>query len=311
MSSKLTWVIALVPLYVGITAVVGAWRMRKQLPPLPLEAIVHKVRQFRELPLWVGFLFLIGCPPLALAAALLLIGYDVAATWIALPALLPLSVAGIHDLSIRIRLVMRHVWSDTLGKLFAVSIGTVLALGAIVLAKHIVHGITHIDPKYLLESTGMLAALLLPVVYFAFAYCVLFAYFLLLMLSFPVTQLVSHHATEDAGETSTSKWFDAGGLLKCARLTCTLAVLAVAVILLDQGTGAAAHLRPLVRYLIVKLEYRDASSCLNLPKDARVAYMEDENVSVAPDQGHHHDFEVKKCKLTPDDDGAGAPSSGE
>ncbi len=333
------WIGVLLMLGFAIASFRYAWQLRGRLPRPSLRALartLHKQRKARKLPPWLELLHVVGWAFAFLSIAVVVSGYPTAGRWIMMPVLVVFFLAGMVDLTIRIKYVVRHVWSGMLGKVFAVSFGAALALAALALAKHIVHDITHIDPKYLLESTGALAALLLPVVYCMFGICALVLIFVFQMIAVGIFMTVSllvgywrpllgasrgerlrllyyritHGKRPPGGKLPKRKLFQVDDLSMFARPVCTAAVIAVVGGLLAEFANAASGLRQTVEYAIVGMEYRSATSCLNLPKDSLVAYMEDGNVSVASGDARKRRFEVQKCALTKADDGERASSAG-
>ena len=232
-----------------------------------------------------------------------------------------LFVAGVVDLIQNGAMLARRVWREMLGKLFSVSFGAVLLSLAIAKAKTWVHAITHIDPKYLTESTAILTAIFLPVMYCLFAMCLLSLLTILQLLGlavYVIKTLITDNTRLFIGHSNYERvklwWYrfitgselpDGEALSKgifddLAIFVRPISTVAVIVVFMGTYTAAKGFLPKVWPYLtsaLVALEYRHGSSCLDLEKNLGVVYMEDENISVVRKGEAGPIFSVEKCNF--------------
>ena len=119
-----------------------------------------------------------------------------------------LFVAGLGDLFQRGAWLLRQIWSDMLGKVFSLTIGTVLLCLSIARAKTWVYSMTLIDPKYLTEATAIFSAVLLPLMYGFFAVALLYLLAILQMIGMVIFMVVAMFAQQIglfAGSTNVAR----------------------------------------------------------------------------------------------------------
>lgn len=237
-----------------------------------------------------------------------------------------LFIAGVADLIQRGGLLAKLAWSELLGKLFSVSIGAILLCLAIARAKMWVHSIAHIDPKYLTESTAIFAAVLLPIMYCLFGMALLYLLAILQMLGLAVyafSSMITEQIGPFAGAANYARfrlfWYriakgkkPLGGTLPSGRSSMldsilifskplsTIAIITAMTFVFQTLGSVMLRVQPYLTTALVALEYRQGGSCIGLGDDARVAYMEDGNVSVVRMKGQTPTFSVEACKFRPD-----------
>jgi hypothetical protein len=235
-----------------------------------------------------------------------------------------LSIAGVGDLIQRGAWLGRQIWSDMAGKVFSLSVGTILFYLAIAKAKTWIHSITHIDPKYLTESTAILSAILLPIVYGLFGVGLLYLLAFLQMIVlvvFTSAVMLAQQVGPFTGRGNYARmkllWYrlstgkkPPGGvppkssfLDDISVFSRPLSTIAILVAVSDASQTVSENmpkLLPHIKSVLVALEYRNDSSCIGFEKDAAVVYMEDGNISVARPKGDKLDFSVEECKFRPD-----------
>jgi hypothetical protein len=236
-----------------------------------------------------------------------------------------LAIAGVGDLVQRGSWLSRRIWSDMAGKIFSISIGTILIYLSIAKAKTWIHSITHIDPKYLTESTAILSAVLLPVAYGLFAVAMIYLLALLQLIAltvFTVAAMIAQQFGPFTGRGNYARlkllWYrlskgkkplrgilPKSGLLDdisvFSRPLSTIAIVVAVSSASQTVTEYMPRLLPQAKSMLVALEYRNGSSCLGFEKEAAVVYMEDGNISVARLKGKAVDFSVETCKFKRDD----------
>jgi hypothetical protein len=202
-----------------------------------------------------------------------------------------------------------------------VSLGVMLTAVAVSMAKHTVHSLAHIDPKYMTEFTAAVTAGLLPLVYVgaAGALLLLWALFQVALLG-PLlfgSSLLTQPKPLAGGRVQRLRvfWYrirkgerPSGGLLpdpgfmpqyEVSLIGSVLSKVAVGWALAHVGEGLAFALpdvTPILAKAMVELEYRPASSCRNIDAQLGVVYMDDGNVSVARLQDGRYRFTVEKCE---------------
>jgi hypothetical protein len=188
-----------------------------------------------------------------------------------------------------------------------------------------VHSIAHIDPKYLTESTAIFAAALLPITYCLFGMALLYLLAILQLLGlavFAVSSMVAEQIGPFAGAANYARfrlfWYrittgkkPSGGTLPSGRHSIldsisvfskplsTIAIITAMALALQTATGVMPRLQPYLVSALVALEYRQGGSCTGLDNGARVAYMEDGNISVVRMEGQTPRFSVETCKFKP------------
>lgn len=291
----------------------------------PLRA-ARRARRRLAMPPAVRFLHMSAWTSACLAIPAFLSGYEgLTAACLGACAVL-LFVAGSIDLTVRGTWLARRVWNETLGKIFSVSIGAILIAVSVAAAKSWVHSIVRIDAKYFIESTAILAAMILPIAYCLFGVCVLSLYaagqmgrlavvsvgtsFFRQMLPFAGQRRVESakmlryrlvHGRRPPGGILPSAWrrfFDDAPA--SIRPVSTLVVIVAIVMLVQALQNLPRAYRPYVAAAVVALDYRGGSSCIGLGGALGVAYMDDGKVSVARRRGADIEFAVERCRYASD-----------
>lgn len=245
-----------------------------------------------------------------------------------------LALAGLCDMIVLISRVARRTWAHAAGKVFGLTVGVALAAVSLAVAKDVAHGITHIDPKFLGEFTALLTCCTLPFVYVGAASAALLLYATWEILLFFVIGLLSTVVTtvfavphSFAGRRRKKSWSmtwyrlrngkcPPGGALpktgfmsqeEILRITSPLSKLALAMVLVtgaQQVTTGVPVTSPFLGRLMVSMEYRPDSGCINLDPVLPVAYMEDGWVSVARRTEDSVGFSTLKCEVASPDTAA-------
>lgn len=229
--------------------------------------------------------------------------------------------AGLGDLFQRGAWFIRKLWSDMLGKVFSLTIGTILLYLSIAKAKTWIHSTTHIDPKYLTEATAIFAAVLLPIMYGFFAVVLLYLLALLQMLGmafFMTAAMFAQQIGSFAGSSNVSRmkmlWYrlatgkkPLGNVLPkssffddisvCSRPLSTIAIIFAFSIVSQTMTEMMPRLQPHMKTVLIAIEYRQGSSCRGFENGTPVVYMEDGNISVVRRDGNDWKFSVEACKF--------------
>jgi hypothetical protein len=232
------------------------------------------------------------------------------------------AVAGVCEITVQARRVLKQAWAQTAGKIVSVSLGVILTAVTVSMAKQTVHSLAHIDPKYMTEFTAAVAAGLLPLVYVGAAGALLLLWALFQVVLMGPLLLGSSLLTQPkplVGDRLQSRvrvfWYrirkgkrPPGGILpdpgflpqyEVSLVGSVLSKVAVGWALAHVGEGLAFALpdaTPLLSKAMVELEYRPASSCRNINAQLGVVYMDDGNVSVARFQNGRYRFTVEKCE---------------
>jgi hypothetical protein len=290
---------------------------------------LRKIRKIVDVPPAIRLLHTIGWAVLLLVATATVVGYPKASQWGSVVGLAILGIAGAADLLTRANQLLRFAWNETLGKIFTVSVGAALIAVSVAVAKHWVHATTHVDPKYLTEATAVIAALTLPAIYGLFCVAVLFLFAILQfggLFIFMFATSIGKYFTVMAGENHRQRsrmlWYRIskgkrppgrvlpplslrqlaailGEVSVIARPFGTLIVLGAAATILDRAADGFPRAQPYLVSALVWLEYRTDSSCVGLPHDSVVAYMEDGNISTVRRIQGEWKFAVAKCTFSP------------
>lgn len=250
------------------------------------------------------------------------IGFQTNLMPIAWLALFALGIAGVSEMTVQARRLLSKAWAPFLGKIFAVSLGVALAALATSNAKQLVHALSPIDPKYMTELTVILAAAYLPVIYLATAGVAMAAYAIFQVLIFWVVSaagMLANYSKLFLGGARDAQlrlyWYrirmgkrPCGGVLPAATflspsdvslLASPVSKVLVAAILVGAVQEASQQLplaMPFLKRAMVELEYREKSACKDVPKGARVVYMDDGKISIAEAKDDGYSFRVAECK---------------
>ena len=318
--------VALAPAWMAVILIMRCsrrWTMAKYGLMRTEMRMVKSWRRYSKKPPIVEALHLLGLgvAMLSLAAALAAGLYEDASLVMA-PAFAVLTVAGVCEITVQTKRILKQAWAQTAGKILSLSFGVALAAVTVAMAKQTVHSLAHIDPKYMTEFTAVVAAALLPIVYLgaASALLAIWACFQILLLGavlFGGSFLAQ--AKPLIGERTENRvrlfWFrirngrrPQGGKMPNAAFMpqhevslvgSVLSKLAVVVCFAQVLQGVATEVpaaSPLLTKTMVDLEYRPESGCRNIGADLGVVYMDDGNVSVARIQDGRYAFTVEKCE---------------
>ncbi len=317
----------------GTAFVVRACTLFPSLWTAAARRVLHAIpptRKFLRVPPAIQFLHAAALGTGFLSTAATLGGYKAAGHASMLLCIALLFSAGVVDIGTRGTWLIRRLWSDMLGKIFSVSFGAVLLALAIIKAKGWIHSVTHIDPKYLIESTAILAAVLLPVMYWLFGIfllCVVAVLQMLGMVLFAFGTIIAGHLGTLTGQHWRERlrllWYRlANGkrppndkvpnglavvlddMSVFVRPISTVAVIFAFVMVYDALGRVAPQVQPYATSTLVALEYRQGGSCAGFENTLGVVYMEDGHVSVARRVGDRLAFSVEDCKFkTADESG--------
>jgi hypothetical protein len=242
----------------------------------------------------------------------------------ALPAVAVLALAGVCEITVQTKRVLKQAWAQMAGKIVSVSLGVILTAVTVSMAKQTVHSLAHVDPKYMAEFTAAVAAGLLPLVFLGTAAALLLLWAILQMVLLGAVffgGILLEQAKPLVGERLQNRvrlfWYrirtgrrPPHGVLPTAGFMpqhevslvgSMLSKVAVVWVLAQAGKGlavAAPETIPLLTKVMVRLEYRPAPSCRNLAAPLGVVYMDDGNVSVARLKNGLYQFTVEKCELS-------------
>jgi hypothetical protein len=230
--------------------------------------------------------------------------------------------AGICEITVQAKRVLKQAWAKTAGKVISLSLGAVLTAVTVSMAKQTVHSLAHIDPKYMTEFTTIVVAGLLPLVYLGAAGALLSVWAGFQMLLVTVIFFASDSLTQSMPRIGTRArnragmlWYrirtgrrPLGGAMAVASFMpqhhvslvgSVISKVAVVVVLFQVVDGVSAEVpraAPLLAKAMVQLEYRPASSCRNIDARLSVVYMDDSKVSVARFKDGRYHFTVEKCE---------------
>lgn len=229
------------------------------------------------------------------------------AVWISFALL---AAGGAVSFSIRLGRLLRLTWSAVVGKIFALTAGTALIAISVALAKRIVHSLVHVDPKYFIEFTAILAAFILPYLWAVAAVGLLILYTVGQSAVFVMFVLITGtlHPLRDfinIFRPDISNHENAWDHVRQRnRVFAEMVARIVGTLALAWGLGKGVeilsqlppYLGPHLKALIVFMEYRAGSACGDL-EALPVAYLDNELVSVATLVDGEYRFAVTKCRL--------------
>lgn len=232
-------------------------------------------------------------------------------------------VAGVCELIERGAWLRRQIWIEMAGKVFSVTVGAILLYLSIAKAKTWVHSITHIDPKYLTESTAILSAILLPLMYGLVVVALLYFLAILQMMGlalFSIATMFAQQFAPFAGASNYARiellWYRLAtgkkppqnvlpkssllsGISIFSRPVSTIAIILAVSAASQTVSETMPPFLPHLKSILVALEYRKGSSCLGFENDIPVVYMEDGNISVVRAVGNDLKFSVETCTFKP------------
>lgn len=303
-----------------------AWRLFASVQKGTMRRFMRVVRFTRKLlavPPGIRFLYAAAWSIVCLSTAATLSGYAMVGRASMLVVFALLFAAGLADLSIRGTWLIRQLWTELLGKIFSISIGAVLVSLALIRAKTLVHSITHIDPKYFVESTAILAAFLLPIMYCLFGIALLSLLAILQIagtVAISFAMMTAQHLGTFLGRANRARirvlWYRVAtgkrppennvpsyivrlldGISIMTKPMSTIAVIGGISMVYQALYGMLPLLQPYVTSTLVALEYRHGSSCVGLEDTKGLVYMEDGNVSVVRNVDNNLVFSVESCKF--------------
>lgn len=316
---------AIAPAGMAIILLIRFWRRWQTIRYGLMRWQVRMIRSWRAYstkPPTVEALHLLGIAMSFLSVAGLVSGLYSDVRIGMMPAFSVFVVAGICEITVQTKRVLKQAWAKLVGKIISLSLGVMLTAVTVSMAKQTVHSLAHVDPKYLTEFTAVAAAGLMPLMYLGAAGVVLLLWAmiqtLLLGAVFVGTGLLSQ-AKPFIGEGVQQRmrlfWYririgrrPPGGVVPTAGFMpqhevslvgSVLSKLAVVCLLVQAGEGVAVavpDVTPLLIKAMVRLEFRAASSCRNVDAGLGVVYIDRGNVLVARPQNGHYLFTVEKCE---------------
>lgn len=299
------------------------WSLRAPL----LRAVVRSLRLTRKvlhIPDSVKFLYLVAWLAFICSTVLILLAKDAALYQIASAAGFSIFVLGASlDLLLRIAKLMRKAWAKTVGKILSALLGAGVAMSSLILAKHQVHAIARVDPKYFDDFVNIFALVLAPLLYVAIGIAALaaFACLQILVLIFFATartvvgvlnfENVAPRWHQDCrvfwyrirfGKRPQAlpvrRFFPIEDIALFMRPLGTVAVASLLAALID-GTLKIyiVKVSDLTTKAFVAVQYRSDSRCEGLITGSRVAYLDRGNVSTARLENGRYVFDVASCKL--------------
>jgi hypothetical protein len=283
--------------------------------------VLRQIRKSYAVPPLLSFLHAVGVAACCAMLAATLAQYSAAANFFTWLAAALLSIAGLVDLIVWGNFFFRRLWSDTLGKIFSISFGAALVAAGVSVSKGIVHSVTHVDPKYFIEATAMLSAVMVPAAYFLFGLTLIYLFAIFQLFRVALAFLAAMLAQQLAGFASSGmrntlgllwyrikngkrplgnqqpkrKFLDLASVSLIAKPLSTIYLVLLAVWSSQWAFQQAPLLRNYVEWAIVKLEYRTQSSCAGLDPDTAIVYMDDGKISQARRQGKKFSFSVGTC----------------
>ncbi|MGK5063002.1 hypothetical protein [Janthinobacterium sp. LB3P112] len=234
-----------------------------------------------------------------------------------------LALAGICEMMTQATRLLKKAWSPLLGKVLAISVGVAITVIALSRAKQLVHSLSPIDTKYMVEFTTLVTAFYLPMVFITavgvgmaiYASCQL-----LVLTIFTVYSNLMMQSSAVLGENFIKRqqmfWYrikegkrPPGKMLpprkflsqlEISMLMSPLSKIVLAWILVqgvDASTTSFPSMAPWLKTQIVAIEYRSGSACKNIDKGLGVVYMDDGNVSVARPGKDGYTFNVEACQF--------------
>lgn len=234
-----------------------------------------------------------------------------------------LATAGICEMMTQTTRLLQKAWSPLLGKVLAISVGVALTMVALSRAKQLVHSLSPIDTKYVVEFTTLVTAFYSPMMFIAaigagmalYACC-----HLLVLVIFAASSTLMFQSRTLFGENWMSKrrmfWYrlskgkrPPGNILPLpkvlsefdiAMLMSPLSKILLAWMLaygVEAATTSVPVMTPWLKTVLVEMEYRSGSACKNLDKTVPVVYMDDGNVSVARRGENGYTFTIETCKF--------------
>lgn len=316
---------ALIPTVVAIILLRRFWRRWRTARFAVMRWEIRMVRSWRAYarkPPVVEALHLLGIAIVSLAMVAMVCDWYRDLQISMAPALVVFAVAGVCEIIVQTKRMLKQAWAQVTGKILSLSFGVILTAATLSMAKQSVHSLAHIDPKYLTEFTTAVAAGLLPLVCLGVAGIVLILWATLQILLLgalllggslltPVKPFVGDRTQNGmrmfwyrirTGKRPPGRVMPAAVFMpqhEVSLVGSALAKVAVVWALAQVGEGIAViapDTTPMLVKAMVKLEYRPNSSCRNLDPGLGIVYMDDGNVSVARREGDHYRFTVEKCE---------------
>ncbi len=224
-------------------------------------------------------------------------------------------VATFLDSTKKISTILRKTWAKILGKILIASSGATLVYLATAIAKNSIQSAVHFDPKFLPESTGLLATITIPALYFALVIIILSAWAVLQLLiliplgiifilpkKYPLTmkescfiKLLNRAKTGKKFPTiEPSGWHSTvmAAIFRPAGMIISICMV------IDYTSQLNSHYKDgLFSHLTaaaIQFDYKSGSTCKNLKSDARIIYLDNGLVSILNEVGSKK-YAIKKC----------------
>lgn len=232
-------------------------------------------------------------------------------------AVLTLLGSVVIDAGRQIVYLAKKAWARTLGKVGLAATGAVLYYIADAISKDIIHWITHSDPKYFPDATGLLISAISPILYLAIGSLLAFVWALVQLIALGTILFIgqsmgmwklSSHAWDrmiyrirtghkaPAGYTAPLLGHD--GFLFLMRPIGLL--IAVGYFWSSMGTLTTAYSDQINQYtqdIVVATEYRGNALCHGLSQEAKIVYLNNGLISVVETNSGKRKFYIRQCGL--------------
>jgi hypothetical protein len=315
---------ALVPASMAIVLLTRFWKRCRLAKYSLMRLGIRMVRSWHgyfKRPAIVEALHLLGIGAVLLLMAGLVSGvYKDVRTGMT-PVFAIFAVAGICEITVQAKRILKQAWAKTAGKVISLSLGGILTAVTVSMAKQTVHSLAHIDPKYMAEFTAVVVAGMLPLVYLgvAGALLLLWAVIQILVVVVLFASGMFTQAMPWIGNCVQNRarllWYrickgrrPSGGAMPVTSfmpqhevslvgsVISKFAVVGMLAQVVDDVSAEVPRATPLLAKTMVQLEYRPASSCRNIDARLAVVYMDDGYVSVASFRDGRYHFRVEKCE---------------
>lgn len=224
-------------------------------------------------------------------------------------------VATFLDSAKKISTILRKTWAKVLGKILIASSGATLVYLATAIAKNSIQSAVHFDPKFLPESTGLLAAITTPMLYFILVIIILSAWAALQLLILiplgilfslpkknPLTMKESCFA-KLLNRAKTGKKFQAiepsgWHSIEMAAIFRPIGMIISIWMIIDYTNQLNSHYKDglfsHITTVAIQLDYKNGHTCKNIKNDTKIIYLENSFVSMLNEPGSEK-YAIKKC----------------
>lgn len=232
-------------------------------------------------------------------------------------ALLTLLGSVVIDSWRQVSFLAKKAWARTLGKVGLAVTGAILYYVADAIAKDAIHWVTHADPKYFPDATGLLISEISPILYLALVSILAIVWALVQLVALGVLFLIGQsigmwgasinswnrmayriRTGRKAPAGYKAKIFSSDGFLFLMR---PIGLLTAAGYFLGSiGTLTTAYSGQINRHIqdiVVVSEYREDTLCHGLSHNTKVAYLNNDLISVVETNGAERKFYIRQCKL--------------